>query len=372
MKTVERPIRQYKSGLQRELVKIVADNIDIQKTTERRDQADEFALPMFLFSVLFLVLLAGIVVTWVDIPRVVELAQIDAKNLETLATESQTASAQPTGTADALKLASTADRIGQSFFIALLCIWPLFWLEYAHNYTTKKRKDGSREIPLQPLLACLIPPLRIGCVSPAWDDRLWLPTLSWQHPGRDLSSLLERIFSKPMLVIALLILPILLIEFVFKGAVQQHFWLRLLLHLATGFIWFAFTLEFIIMISATDKKLAYVKKNWIDLAIILIPLISFLRTLRVLRLAKLAKIQKIAKLGRIYRVRSLGMKATRAMMMFGLVNKILKITPEKRLAKLKIQLEERSLEIDELKTEISTLEHTLTSATASDDKPKLT
>lgn len=353
-------------------MKIVANNIDIQKTTERRDQADEFALPMFLFSVLFLLLLAGIVVTWVDIPRVAELAKIDANNLEILATESQTALTQPIGIDDALQLASTADRIGQSFFIALLCIWPIFWLEYAYNYTTKKRKDGSREIPLQPLLACLIPPLRIGSVSPAWDDRLWLPSLSWQHPGRDLSSLLERIFSKPMLLIALLILPILLIEFVFKGAVQQHFWLRLLLHLATGFIWFAFALEFIIMVSATDKKLAYIKKNWIDLAIILIPLISFLRTLRVLRLAKLAKIQKIAKLGRVYRVRSLGMKATRAMMMFGVINKILKITPEKRLAKLNVQLEERSLEIDELKTKICTLEQTLALPTESGDKADLT
>jgi len=162
-----------------------------------------------------------------------------------------------------------------------------------------------------------------------------------------------------MLIIALLILPILLIEFVFKGAVQQHFWLRLVLHLATGFIWLAFAFEFIIMVSATDKKIAYVKKNWIDLAIILIPLISFLRTLRVLRLAKLAKIQKIARLGRVYRVRSLGMKAMRAMMMFGFINKILKITPEKRLVKLNAELQERSIEMDELKAEISELEESI-------------
>ena len=348
----------------------MANKTDIQLTTDRRDQADEFALPMFLFSVLFLFLLAGIVVTWVDIPRVAELAQIDALTLEADALDTQTTAAQPVGIDDAIELASTADRIGQSFFIALLFIWPLFWLEYAYNYTTRKRGDGSRYTPIQPLLACLVPPLRLGSVSPAWDDRLWLPSLSWQHPGRELSALLERIFSKPMLVIALLILPILLIEFAFKGLVQEHFWLRLVLHLATGFIWFAFALEFIIMVSATDKKLAYVKKNWIDLAIILIPLISFLRTLRVLRLAKLAKIQKIARLGRVYRVRSLGMKATRAMMMFGLVNKILNITPEKRLAKLNAELEERTIEINELKTEISTLEETISTSTLSESKPR--
>lgn len=331
------------------LVKIVADKIKLQKANDRREQADEFALPMFMLSVLFLVLLAGIVITWVDIPRVAELAKINA--------------AESTAIGEAVELADKADRIGQSLFIALLCIWPLFWLEYAYNYTVRKRKDGSRLIPLQPLFACVIPPLRLGTVSPAWDDRLWLPSLSWQHPGHELSSLLERIFGKPMLVIALLILPILLIEFVFKGAVQQHFWLRLLLHLATGFIWFAFALEFIIMVSASDKKFAYIKKNWIDLAIILIPLISFLRTLRVLRLAKLARMQKIARLGRVYRVRSLGMKAMRALMMFEVVNRILKISPQKRLAKLNAELEERTREIDELSTEIRDLEELIVRST---------
>lgn len=297
--------------------------------------------------------------TWVDIPRVAELAKLDAAGTESFATNALTTAEDRKTINDAVKLTSQADRIGQSFFIALLSLWPLFWLEYAYNYTTRKHADGSRKILIQPLLSCLIPPLRLGSLSPAWDDRLWLPSLSWQHPGRELSSLLERIFSKPMLIIALLILPILLIEFVFKGAVQQHFWLRLLLHLATGFIWFAFALEFIIMVSATDKKFAYIKKNWIDLAIILIPLISFLRTLRVLRLAKLAKIQKIARLGRVYRVRSLGMKATRAVMMFGFINKLLKITPEKRLAKLNAEREEREIELNELQSEISALENSI-------------
>jgi len=191
---------------------------------------------------------------------------------------------------------------------------------------------------------------------------MWLPSLSWQHPGRDLSSLLTRIFSKPMLIIALLILPILAIEFVFKSAIQQYFWLRLLLHAATGFIWFAFTLEFIVMISATDKKLAYIKKNWIDLVIILIPLVSFLRSLRVLRLAKLAKIQKIAKLGRVYRVRSLGTKALRALMTIGLVNRLLRITPEKKLLKLREQHDERMLELAELEEEIANVEQDLANA----------
>jgi len=324
----------------------VTDNVTAQRTKHQREQADYLAFPMFMLSVVFLLLLAGIIITWVDIPRVAELAQLDTNDIQT----------QQHQIDEALKLANSASYFGSTFFITLLILWPLFWIEFAYSYTTARNKEGARKTPIQPLLACLIPPLRLGKTSSAWDDRLWLPSLTWQHPGRELSALLTRIFGKPMLIIALLILPILLIEFVFKNAVQQYFWLRLTLHLATGFIWFAFTFEFIIMISATDKKLAHTKKNWIDLAIILIPFISFLRTLRVLRLAKLAKIQKIAKLGRVYRVRGLGMKAMRALMMFEFVNRLLRISPQKQLAKLKAQQEELSLEMADLDGQIAALE----------------
>ena len=329
---------------------MLIENENVQSVTILREKADEFAFPMFGLSVVFLLLMAGIVVTWVDIPRVAELAQLDADEK----------ALNPVAVQEAIQMANAASLVGQYLIAALLIMWPLFWLEFAYNYVTARNSDGSRKTHFQPLLACLIPPLRIGRVSPAWDSRMWLPSLSWQHPGRELSSLLTRIFSKPMLVIALLILPILAIEFVFKGAVQQHFWLRLLLHIATGFIWFAFAFEFIVMISATDKKLAYIKRNWVDLVIILIPLVSFLRTLRVLRLAKLAKIQKIAKLSRIYRVRSLGTKALRALMMFGFVNRLLRITPQKRLSKLKEQRDERLAELAELDEEIAAVEKDLT------------
>ena len=324
----------------------LANTVDI--SIHSRDKADQFAFPMFCLSVLFLALLAGIIITWVDIPRVAELAEIDDAS----------AVVNAHAVHEAAELASRADSIGRTLFIVLLLIWPLFWLEFAFNYQTRRGKDGARIIHMQSFLACLIPPLRLGTVSSAWNDQLWLPHLSWRTPGRALHASLDRLFSKPMLLIALLILPILLIEFVFKEAVQTYFWLRILLHLATGFIWFAFAFEFIIMVSATDKKFAYIKKNWIDLAIILIPLISFLRTLRVLRLARLAKIQKIAKLGRVYRVRSLGMKAMRAMMMFGVVNRILRITPEKRIAKLQAQLNEHQREVELLEDQIASLKVT--------------
>lgn len=288
-----------------------------------------------------------------DIPRVAELAKLTSVEQQGIATKDNISAS--------VELAERASRVGVGLFVALLFLWPIFWIEYICTQRYARDVEGARVIQLQRLFSCVIPPLRLGAASLHWDNRIWLPSLSWQQPGRELSRLLDRLLAKPMLLIALMILPILLVEFVFRGLVQDYFWLRMVLHFTTGFIWFAFTVEFIIMIGATDRKLDYVKKNWIDLAIILIPLVSFLRTLRVLRLARLAKVQKIVKLSRIYRMRGLGTKAMKALMMFGLVNRLLKITPEKRLVKLRSELELLEVELEELKTEIAETEAKLAS-----------
>lgn len=314
-------------------------------TAELRAQTDRLAQAMFWLSTLFLGLLAAIIVTWIDIPGVVELAT----------TEAEETGASSQSLVDALALAERAEKIGGHLLFLLCALWPLFWAEYIYSLTRSKQKKILGRGGIQRLIACIVPPLRLGTTSPVWDNRLWLPSLSWQHPSRELSQILGRIFSRPMLIIALLILPILLIEFVFKDTVNNHFWLRMLLHWCTGFIWFAFAFEFIILVSATDKKLAYVKKNWIDLAIILLPIISFLRSLRALRLARLAKVQKLVKLGRVYRMRGLGMKVLRALLLLEVVNRILRITPEKRLAKLQEVHSEKSEELAELQLEINTL-----------------
>lgn len=344
---------------------------------QEQERADRLAFPMFAAALVFLVLLAALIVLWVDIPRVAELARIDAQ-----AAHGGDASSPTANTLLDTKLLAVSDRsanlmarsqgFGQIVFILLLLMWPLFIVEY---FYTRKRSEasaqkhgtGTRSQRIARAVACFVPPLRLASQSQSWDFRIWLPILDWQHPGRQLVRTLERAFSKPMLIIALLILPILLVEYGLHGLVERNDWLRILLHVCTGFIWCAFATEFIIMMSATDKKLAYVKKNWIDLAIILLPLISFLRTIRVLRLARLAKIQKLAKVGRIYRMRGLVMKAVKGLMLFGVVNRLLRVTPEKTLQKLELKYEEKSVELDELKQEIDELKTDIASSEVSSD-----
>ncbi len=177
--------------------------------------------------------------------------------------------------------------------------------------------------------------------SPEMHGRVWLPGLGWRRGGSRLRRHLERHFSVPMMIVALMIMPILIIEFFLKDQVAAHTWLRMLLHFGTGVIWFAFAAEFILMISIAEKKLQYCKEHWIDLAIILLPLISFLRTLtiaRTLRVANLMRMQQLTKLARVYRLRGLAIKAFRVLVLFELTDRLLHINDDRRIAKLEREL----------------------------------
>jgi voltage-gated potassium channel len=132
-------------------------------------------------------------------------------------------------------------------------------------------------------------------------------------------------------------------------------------------IWCAFAVEFILMVSSTKKKLLYVKKNWIDLAIILLPLVSFLRSLKIVRaakLAKFAKVQQLTKMGRVYRMRGLLAKTVRAFLVLELVHRIFKTSPEKRLEQLLAQAEDKEDELRELQQRITAVRAQMESESA--------
>ena len=325
-----------------------ADSITVSPAVEA---ADALAKPMFCLSLLFLVLLAGLVVTWVDV-----LPDPVNENL-TVAT------AGTVGTSDADAMSDfwqhPALQTGYLLLWALLAIWPLFLIEPLYVRWLAKDHPGSWKNRYGFDWFCVAcPPLRLGKSIPARNGEIWLPRLGWHPPGKPLHKALERIFSKPMLIIALLILPVLLIEFRYQELLQSTLWLKLLLSVSMGLIWCAFTCEFILMVSSTKKKLAYVKKNWIDLAIILLPLVSFLRSLRIFRAAKLArfaKIQQLTKMGRIYRMRGLLAKTIRAFLVLELVHRIFKTSPEKRLEKLMAQVEDKQDELRELQQRVASV-----------------
>jgi len=329
-------------------------NTDSIGISDNSSVNDGLASSMFLLTLIFLVVLAGLIVCVVDIPRVAELAIAQSGDSTD---ESPTFVASTPG-----QLELGAQKASRWLFITLLFIWPVYWLELGWRYFSNKKKgqdssEGYNGFSLSGgLLACLLPPLRLGTVIAEKSHQLWLPFIGWQSPGKKLLKRLESIAARPMLMVAFLILPVLLLEYAFSGFVRNNPWLQISLHVATGFIWWSFTVEFIIMVSAAKKKFQYIKTNWIDLVIIVLPLVSFLRTIRILRLARLARVQQITKVTRMYRMRGLIANVMRGFMLMELVNKVLRIKPEKTLAKLQESKANKEQELQNIQNKIKVVE----------------
>lgn len=271
------------------------------------------------------------------------------------------------------------DRVVYWAAWGLVAIYPLYVIEAAVHWIA-----GS-PFRVQNLLFCVCPPLRLGARDHLTGRHIWLPVWGWSEAGRALSERLERKLNIPMIVIALAVLPLMITEHVLaerhaaheKQLAAQHEHaeeaaaatpakmpvseeLNLLLQLATGLVWVAFAIEFIVMVSVAEHKAKYCKTHWIDLAVIMVPFIAFLRAARI---ARLLRFQQLAKTARVYRLRGLMLRVYRGLILLDVVDRLLRGTPAVRLAKLKDQLAEKERDLADLRKEIATLEATLAPAT---------
>lgn len=304
---------------------------------------------MFAFALAFLVCQAVLVVVWVDVPNLSENALV----------------AIDPDSPDASRLREMIGRDivdSRIVWLALAVmgiIWPVVIAESVFHWVTRPWDEAMRRYHFFGLLFCLCPSLRLCARSPEMGMRMWLPGLGWRLANRRLRDRLERHFSIPMIAIALLIMPVLIVEFFMKAQVAQHAWLRLLLHVGTGVIWFAFAIEFILMVSVAERKLQYCKKHWIDLAIIMLPLFSFLRSwqlLRATRLAKVMRIQQLTKIARVYRLRGTAVRLLRALVLLDLFRRITRASPERAIKKLRRRLDELEAEAKTVRRQIMRLE----------------
>lgn len=298
---------------------------------------------MFSLALLFLVCLAVLIVIWVDMPTLQEQAQALIRGERM---------AKP-------ELAAAPAFRPEHFILTMMgLIWCIVIGESVVHWVTRPWNAETRKHHLYSLVFCFCPALRMCARSPEMHGRIWLPGLGWRRGGRRLERQLERYFSVPMMVVALLIMPILIIEFFLKDQVAAYAWLRMFLHVGTGVIWFAFAVEFILMVSIAEKKIEYCKEHWVDLAIILLPLISFLRSLslaRALQLSNLMRVQQLTNLARAYRLRGTALKAFRVLILFDLTERVLRISDERRIAKMETELAEMEKQTRLLRQRIAKL-----------------
>lgn len=228
--------------------------------------------------------------------------------------------------------------------IGVMVVYPLYVLELLFHMAARSQYWK------QHLLYCVLPPLRLGARDHSSGEKIWLPLAGWQEVNDELVARVTKSFGAPMIAIALLVLPLIAAEFYWSESLTSNPGLSLSMHGTTGLIWLAFALEFIVMISIVQKKVRYCREHWIDIVVILLPLVAFLR---VARLARLARLQQTA---RIYRVRGLAMRAYRAVLLMNTVDHLMQRSPERRLAQLEKRLEEKQNEVALLRKEILQLQ----------------
>lgn len=229
-------------------------------------------------------------------------------------------------------------------------LYPLFWAEALWRAL---RRDGwSSSI----LWAACLPIVRIGVRDPRAGGQVWLPRLGWRTPDEQLVKDVDRTLSTPMLLISLAVLPVVIVEYVYAEKLEAEPRLAQLTAVATAVIWWAFTVEFALMVSLTSKKLAYCKQHWLDIIIILLPVVAFLRALR---LGRLLRLQSLGKTVRMYKLRGVAMRMYRALLLIDAVARLLHGHPEKRLAKLRRQLADQEALVVQLRADIVALEANL-------------
>lgn len=244
---------------------------------------------------------------------------------------------------------------------ALLILWPIFVAEAGIRWYLAWRAGRCAWGLLQALLIVLAPPLRLGFRGYYRQEEIWLPGFGWQKADKQLYTRLEKGFSVPMIILALLVLPILVLEYGWPEWREEYVWFGLTLDAASALIWVAFATEFILLFSLSNKKIQFCFRHWIELLIVTLPLMEVLPMMLTdfvpaLRFLRVLRLQQLGRLGRMYRLRALLTKMWRAFLILELVQRLTGQTPEKRLRRLRELLAAKLEEVEELQREIAQLE----------------
>ncbi|MBA4186421.1 MAG: hypothetical protein C0467_00235 [Planctomycetaceae bacterium] len=248
----------------------------------------------------------------------------------------------------------------------LLVSWPIFWIEAIWGLLRRNRDLPRLPIMWGAVVVCLMPPFRMALPDPR-TGMIWVPRIGWHLPGKELSERLEHAFAGPMVLVALMILPVLALEYFRAAAVKSDPVLSGALDVSIGVIWMAFATEFIFKASAHPKPIAFAKANWLDLAIVVLPLVEFMLAkwhmaplARLLRAGQALSPEQLARMERLYRLRGVATEGWHALLLLNFVARLLGQTPEKRLRRIEEKIAELEEEIRELGHDASSLRTQIT------------
>ncbi|MDF1811448.1 MAG: hypothetical protein P1V20_04520 [Verrucomicrobiales bacterium] len=276
-----------------------------------------------------------------------QLDKIVAKETERL-TENPDAPAPEEATSE-LPSESAAVKIVSRLFVHPWFLWTMTglwgWIILDGIVGVYQATDGKFKAMRRLWLVALIPPMRMAFSPARPNEQVWFPRSGWLPVNKESSEVMELVLAMPMLLMTLSIVPIEIVERFFPHWVLGYPTVSIVLHLLGACIWIAFVVEFIMLFGLAQNKIAHCKQHWVNLIIIILPLIAFLRVLRVTRLVRIIR---AGKLMRVYRIRGVYVRAMRVAVLFSLVDRLLSKKPEKYLAKLEHQIAEKRAELANL------------------------
>jgi hypothetical protein len=285
----------------------------------RRTWEDRLAGPMFFLAALFLVVLAGLIHRY---------PHLDSTSLEPYLIEG-----------------------------ALGVLWLVFLVEAGFRIRLRNQGRPVWKALVATAACCLLPPLRMGCRGLSRPNHIWLPRLGWQEINNRLRLTLERFFSVPMILFALLVLPLFAVEYLEAERIRAEPLLALGFDIGTSVIWLAFAVELILMVAVSDRPWRYCFYHWIDLAIVLLPAVEMLPLLRVLRLGRVLRLEHVLRWGRLARMQALVAHGWRALLLLQIVQRLTGRSPERQLKRLRELLQAKEEEVADLRREIQDLEN---------------
>ena len=234
-----------------------------------------------------------------------------------------------------------------SCLLGFLGLYPAYWVDCFWATRLHSRDRGYH------WLYALFPPFRLGAKDHQTNQQIWLPGLGWQEVGFELERRIKHALKVPMIIMALLILPLLAAEYFCSARLGNDHLLAGLTAAASGLIWAAFTAEFILMAAISRSKFDYCKQHFLELLIILLPALGALGTIQ---LGRELRINQITKAANLYRLRGLAIRSWQSLTMFETVDRVLSGPPRKRIEKLKLLMEIKQDELAQLEKRIRHIE----------------
>lgn len=134
-----------------------------------------------------------------------------------------------------------------------------------------------------------------------------VPMLGVVIADDELRARVRRRFHWPMIVLALLVLPVLGVEFlVLKHLTPERAELvSTIVVISEIIISTCFAIELVVKVTIAESRFEYLRRNWLDVVVVLLP---FLRAFRILRAAK------VTQTTRVFRLRGVGTKFARQLL----------------------------------------------------------